>query len=704
MNDNQALSRIAAGQEEVVYAVLSRVAATLGVPAERSELDLQAVFRDDSEADLAAAFTAGAKQLGLAVKETEIRDAREIFELVSEGLPVIAITMEDQCRLIRRVIGRRLEVNVVSSGEMTTATMTRGELKKLLVDKGGLRLLVAKEELVCDAISSAPGHHSSHQHGHRHLSPMRRFLGLLRMDAGDVWTVALFALVAGALGLATPLAVESLVNVVSWGIYIQPLLILAIILLTCLGISATLNVLQTIVVEIIQRRQLVRIVSDLAHRFPRANREHLSGEFPRELANRVFDIMTIQKATATLMLDGMSILLTTFLGLLLLAFYHPFLLGFDIVLLISMISITWLLGRGGVRTAIQESITKYRIAHWLQDLLDFPAAFRVNGGEAMAIDRASRLATEYVQARKRQFRVVLRQVIFAVGLQVVASTALLGLGGWLVIQGQLTLGQLVASELVVTVVVGAFSKAGKSLEKFYDLMAGVDKVGHLLDIPTDPHDQIAFPPDTALEIKWDELLLESGDERCTLPAQELKPGSSTAILSTEHMSLIMDALAGLEDPKVGLIEVGGIDTRRLAVGCHQGQAIGYASKPEVFRGSVSENVALGRSCVGRGRVREVLQQIGLWDEVGRLENGLDTVLQTGGYPLSETQIAKLMLARAIAGRPGVVLVNGLLDVLSEQDRTAMRNLLQSPDNPWTAVIGTRLNSLASQCENCIELE
>ncbi len=91
---------------------------------------------------------------------------------------------------------------------------------------------------------------------------------------------------------------------------------------------------------------------------------------------------------------------------------------------------------------------------------------------------------------------VIRQVVFAVGLQVVASTALLALGGWLVIDGQLTLGQLVASELVVTVVVGAFAKAGKSLEKFYDLMAGIDKVGHLLDIPTDPrHEPGQLPED-----------------------------------------------------------------------------------------------------------------------------------------------------------------------------------------------------------------
>lgn len=704
MSDVEHAEGLSSAQEKMIYAALIRTAAALGVRVERADVDLSVIDQDDLETDLTAVIQAGAEQVGLSVQPTQIRDPRVVFELVSEGYPIIALHANQTCQVLRRTIGRRIECNEIDSRGVTTSLRSRGELKKLLTRHPELQLLVAKEEFECDSISASPSHHSSHSGEHPHWSPLRRFLGLLRMDARDVGTIALFALVAGVLGLATPLAVESLVNVVSWGIYLQPLIVLAIMLLTCLGLSAALRVLQAIIVEIIQRRQLVRIVSDLAHRFPRAHRRYLEGAYPRELANRVFDIMTIQKASAILLLDGMSILLTTILGLLLLAFYHPFLLGFDIVLLMCMISITWLLGRGGVRTAIQESVTKYRIAHWLQDVLASPATFRVNGGESMAIDRANRLATEYIQARKRQFRVVLRQVIFAVGLQVIASTVLLGLGGWLVLQGQLTLGQLVASELVVTVVVGAFSKAGKSLEKYYDLMAGIDKVGHLLDIPTDSHNPMSFPTATPLEIKWDDLELHSGNRRVKLPARRLLPGSATAIVAKRDLELVADALAGLLAPDSGVIEVGGIDVSRIAVGCHQGQAVGYAGKPEIFRGTLLENVQLGRTCVGRGRVREVLQQVGLWDDIVRLENGLDTMLQTDGYPLSETQIARLMIARAAAARPGVILICGLLDLLCPLEQETLFRLLRSPESSWTVVLVTRSEALASQFPNRMELE
>lgn len=703
MNDLNSVSLSNAALEEIVYATISRVASTLGVKVERTEIDLESITSDDSAIDAAAYMQLAGKQIGIAVNEASFENLRDIFELVSEGFPVIICEFSGNCRLLRQTVGKKIEVADIRPGEFSSAVMTRGELKRYLANNPEVTFLVAKKELECDAISSAPIHELTNYDG-KPLSPFKRFVGLLQMDAVDITTVALFAMVAGILSLATPLAVESLVNVVSWGIYLQPLFMLAVILLTCLGISAALSILQTLVVEVIQRRQLVRIVSDLAHRFPRANQQYLEGKFPRELANRVFDIMTIQKATAILLLDGMSIVLTTFLGLLLLAFYHPFLLGFDIVLVISMTVITWVLGRGGIKTAIKESKTKYRIVHWLQDVLDSPAAFRINGGEALAIDRASRLATEYVEARKSQFRVVLRQIIFAVGLQVIASTALLGLGGWLVIQGQLTLGQLVASELVVTVVVGAFSKAGKSLEKYYDMMAGIDKVGQLLDIPVDEDQEVSFATDGALPMTWDDLKVRDGVTNIFIEKQTVQAGTLTAIQSSKSMSPLMEALVGLRTPVSGVVEVGGYDVTRLSVGCQQGQIIGYASKPKIFHGTVADNVGLGRIGVGKGRIRELMQQLGLWDEIIRLQNGLDTNIASDGYPLSEVQLIKMMFARAIAGRPRILVIDGLLDDLEAKDRETVISFLKSHESDCTTILKTQLDEVAAECSQIIKVD
>ena len=132
-------------------------------------------------------------------------------------------------------------------------------------------------------------------------------------------------------------------------------------------------------------------------------------------------------------------------------------------------------------------------------------------------------------ARRQHFRVLLRQFAFALCLQALASTVLLGVGGWLVVTGELTLGQLVASELVVTAIVSAFAKIGKSLESFYDLMAAVDKVGHLLDLPIEPPPQYCDPGEGPASVKWQNLALTSADPHKSISSLTVEAGSRLGI-------------------------------------------------------------------------------------------------------------------------------------------------------------------------------
>lgn len=692
--DNDAPSSLA------IEKAVSAIAIAMGLSVDRpthSQVDTG----PESEDPLTSLFEASERS-GISLRETEFRSANETFALVQQGYPVVFVLADGMLLVLEVPEGRKLEASIISD-QLSHRSISVRQLNRMLGDQEGIRMMVAQRELECDTLSSASPEHESDGH-HEHTDPFKRFIALLELDRRDIALVVLFASVAGVLALATPLVIESLVNVVSWGIYFQPLFVLAGMLLTCLGIAGILKLLQTWVVEIIQRRQFVRIVSDLAHRFPRANQNSLEGEYPRELANRVFDIMTIQKATSVLLLDGISIILTTLIGLLLLAFYHPLLLGFDIVLVITMITFTWVLGRGGIRTAIGESKTKYAVAHWLQDVISMPSVFKTGGGESLAIRRANQLTADYIAARKRQFGVVIRQVIFAVSLQVIASTALLGLGGWLVIDRQLTLGQLVASELVVTVVVGAFAKAGKSLEKFYDMMAGIDKVGHLLDIPPDPRMEIGDSLDGPGEVKWNNLSFKTPTNTSKIAAATIQAGSCVAIVGDDQVgkSQFAQAISGLRTPQEGTIQVAGTDAFETAIG-DAGEQIGYAGPPEIFHGSIRENVGLGRNGINQSRVREVLSNVRLGELILSLPDGLNTHLQTGGFPFSYQQQSQLVIARAIAAHPKVLVINGLLDSLDGETRDAILKNLTVQDAGWTLLIVTNRDDIAELCESTIAI-
>lgn len=714
---NQFNSPRRSGEDRICEA-LRRIGFALRLPIDRSDLDLGDISIATAGSQNSEFLIAAARHVGVLVKPA-VLEAGDVHSVLSVGFPVILTQVDGSIWVCERLAGKRIEGTCVRD-TTEPVNLSKRQLRELLM-REGVQTFVAKKELECQSASVAgsgahlnaelhgehSGQHRRH-HGehHEHPAPLSRFIALLSLDSRDVWTIMLFGGVAGILSLATPLAIESLVNVVSWGTYLQPLLVLSLMLFVCLGMAGVLSILQSFVVEVVQRRQFVRLIGDLAHRFPRANQDALSAQYPRELANRFFDIMTIQKSTASLLLDGINLVLTTLMGLILLGFYHPFLLGFDIVLVFTMISVTLLLGRGGIRTSIAESIVKYRVAHWLQDVISMPTAFKVNGGEFMAIERANRLTVEYITAREQHFRIVIRQAIFAIGLQVVASTALLGLGGWLVMQQQLTLGQLVASELIVTVVVGAFAKAGKSIEQFYDLMAGVDKVGHLLDVEVDPRYELGSVPGGPTEVRWDQLTFhfETTGTHCNIPGTTIAPGQRVAITGDDRSgkSLLLKTLAGLVHPHHGMVEIAGLEAMRAALG-GEGKIVGYAGRPEIFCGTLQENIDLGRKDIGQNRVREVLSQVGLWDIILALPDGLRTVLQTDGSPLSRTQRTQLAIARAMAGGPRLLLIDGLLDDLTIEVQEPLWKALNAPENPWTLLVATNHRDIAKYCGQQVEL-
>ena len=271
-------------------------------------------------------------------------------------------------------------------------------------------------------------------------TPLRRLIELIRPERSDLWSVVMFAVIVGGLTLATPIAVQQLVNSVALGGLMQPVVVLALLLIAVLGFSAALSVIEAYVVEIIQRRVFVRVVGDIARRLPRVQFDVFDRKNGPELVNRFFDVVTIQKVGATLLLDGIALVLQTAIGLLVLSFYHPLMLAFGVVLVSGIAVIVFAFGRGAVATAIAESKSKYEVAAWLEEIARHANEFKPIGAGRYALERADDLSRNYLRARGAHYRIVLRQLAGAYGLQVVASGALLGLGGGLVIAGTVDAG------------------------------------------------------------------------------------------------------------------------------------------------------------------------------------------------------------------------------------------------------------------------
>jgi putative ABC transport system ATP-binding protein len=674
---------------EKLLAVFERMASKLDVRYDRSEL--RALF--------GAAEQAGADPFGSLYRVAErYRIRLGVFEssfdnalqFVRQGFP-IAITPPtempnavdgeipdaDDWWVLLEVNRRGVKTWSTTGGVRTTRKSIRS-LQKLLGAKGSRRLIVAQP---LDAAIM----------GNRSDKPLDRLLNLLEPERGDIIAIAVFSVVVGFLGLATPLAVESLVNTVAFNRYVQPIVVLAIILFAFLAFAGVVSVVKAYLTEIIQRRLFVRVSLDLGHRFSHISQTALDGYSGAELANRFLDIAVVQKAVASILMDGLTLAIAVVIGMAVLAAYHPFLLGFDIVLLGLMAILVFVLGRGAVKSSMKESKVKYYMLAWLENVITCPTAFQLHGGDILATDRADQIAARYLDNRTKHFKILLRQIIFAVSVEVVASVTLLGIGGWLVVRNQLTLGQLVAAELIVSVIVGAFAKMGKHLETYYDMMAAIDKLGVILDLPeASIGGYDILQSDGPLHLRLTDLSVELRGRTVVGPfSADLKPGGSAVVVGPpgSGKSMLLQAIATLRPTTGGSVELNGVNLRQIDH-AHYVRNIGFAKDTEIFEGTVLENIGLNRPEINAGDVQWALQFVGLEDEIRNLPDFLETELSSGGSPLSATQAARLMLARAIVSRPPLLLIDSLLDSLPHEIAIEIISRLHARPMPWSLVFAT----------------
>jgi len=658
------------------------------------------------------------ESLGVYVELVEASHA-ELVQWLRWEEPLLTTleSVDDQgARLVRWVVVRRSAVGArvamhgappaeqrreVSLAELATLCGFEGErrLRWLKARPGNFSAGDAHE---ADAHGASHGTHAPPQ------PPLARLWRMVAHDRGDVIAVAVFAIAIGVLSLATPIAVQALVNFVALGGAIPPLLVVALLLFLGLSFAAVLSALQTWVVEVLQRRLFVRVFADLSARLPRLSMSVHEHYYAPELVNRFLDVIAVQKLGAFLLLDGLAILLSASVGLIVLAFYHPLLLAFDVVLLLAIALIVIGPAQRGIKTSKAESNAKYAIVAWLEELARNPLLYKSSGALRFVFERSDRLAREFLTHRAAHFRVVFTHYVGVYALQVLASTALLGVGGLLVIEGTLSLGQLVAAELIVTLVVSSVAKLGKHLESFYDLVAATDKVGKLLDLPVEPqggehHLEIAGGRGMELEFR-SVSLGPQGHAVFEHVSMHVRAGERVGIRgpSGSGKTSLLELAWGLRTPSAGSIRIDDRDLRALALESVRRTA-SLVESVEVMEGSLRENVRVTRPFVTDDDVHRALKELGLVEEIERLPDGLETELTSSGRPLSSGQLVRLQIARAIAGRPRLLLISDVFQSLAPDARERVLDVLFDPQAPWTLLIASNEPAVLARCARVLTL-
>lgn len=537
---------------------------------------------------------------------------------------------------------------------------------------------------------------------------VRRLVHLLQIENDGVSIVVVYALGIGLASLAAPIGVQMLVSAIAFGGLVQPIVILSLLVLVALTFAAVLRAAQTWVVERIQQRLFVRVASDLAERLPHVAVSSFDSGHGPELVNRFFDVLTLQKGAAMLLLDGIFVALQVFVGAILLTLYHPALLGFAAALLLAIVAILFGLGGHGSTTSIKESKSKYALVAWFEEMARHPTIFHSHAGARFATMRSDELTRHYIENRKTHFRIVFRQTVTFLAVQAFATAALLGIGGFLVLRGQLTLGQLVAAELILTGVVAGFAKFGKYIEIFYDLIAAMDKLGHLVELPLERNSNGVLARThgpLSIRITSAEYVYVDGAGSLGPITVDIEPGARIAVIGPNGSgkSTLIDLIYGLREPTRGHVEIDGLPLRDLSLRLVREQ-IALVRGAAVFDGTIMENICMGRTDISLEAVRSALETVELWDEIANLTEGLGTRVTTNGGNLSAGQAQRLAIARAIVVRPRCLLLDEALDHLDPKSRQTILKRVLGADVPWTVVVTTHDETVARACTHQFSID
>lgn len=643
----------------------------------------EAIGGDDDARD-EARLVRGLERLGLRARRHETSSAL-LLETTRHRALFVALDGEGGAPSILEPIGGRVRVHAPEDG-------VSGGWSRRWVDAEGLARSLgrrsAEDAIVLFALDDRAAFETSDAESDDHASPLGALVELLAYERDDVAVVAIYAVAVGVFALVTPLAVQALVSTVAFGTLLQPILVLGAMVLGFLAAGAVLRTLQAWVVEVLQRRLFVRTAASLAERLPRLDLR--AGDETRHaeaLVPRFLEVVNAQKAAASLLLDGLEAALTAVVGLIVLAFYHPMLLTFDLLLLVALAGVVFALGRSGVRTSIDESVAKYDLVAWLQTVASRPHSLRNEGGAAFAVSRADDRTRAWLGARGRHFDVVHRQRIGALAVQAAASAGLLVVGGYLVVDEKLTLGQLVAAELIVSAVAASLTKLAKHAESFYDLVTAVGKLAHLDHLPLERERGdtrgLGVGP-ASLKLAGIRFSAVDGVEL------EVRPGEHLVVRDVDDGAAARSLLFafGIEPAEAGVALVDGLDVtsldpRRLR------ERIALVREPDVWPATVLENVLFGRPELAVRDAQAALARLSHLDAVLAAPGGFGRRL-IHADAIDGREAVAIAIARATVGRPGLLVLDGTLDRLAPEEAEAILAALVSDETPWTLVVRSRM--------------
>jgi len=365
-------------------------------------------------------------------------------------------------------------------------------------------------------------------------------------------------------------------------------------------------------------------------------------------------------------------------------------------------------GPRGLATSIRESDYKYGVAGWIEELARVIWSFKFSRGTRLNLRRADDLVEGYLNSRTSHFRILLLQYWTLIGFKVLITAAMLIVGSLLLIDQELNLGQFIAAEIVILLVIGSVEKLIINLTTVYDVLTSVEKLEKISDKPLEKEGKVPFQRQSqGMKVQLDHLSFGYGAEPVLRDVSfTIPPGSTVAVMGPDGSgkSTLVRLLSGVYQDYEGSLRMDDLSLHEYLVEDYREQTGIFLNRFEIFRGSLLENITMGNQDLNPREISSFAERLGLAEWAEGNGPGFSDELDPLGNRLPTSAIRKILLLRALVNHPRLLLLEEPLADLDEPTRSRVREYLLSSDPGTTVFVESNDEAYAKRCDVVLYFE
>ena len=539
-------------------------------------------------------------------------------------------------------------------------------------------------------------------------TPLSKILNLVKLERKEITAVYFYAILNGLIQLSLPLGVQAIIGFVLGATMRASLIILIALVVTGVLIGGIMQINQMKIIEKIQQKLFVRYSFAFATHIPKLDLKKNDKVYLPELVNRFFDIPILQKSLSKILIDIPTASIQIVFGLALLAFYHPAFIFFGIFLIILLWLIIRYSGNRGLQTSIDESTYKYQVAGWLEESARVIKSIKLAKNNDLHLQKTDEEVSGYLQARNSHFKILLLQYHVLVLFKTVITAAMLIVGTILLVNQQLNIGQFIAAEIIILLILNSVEKLIMNLGTVYDTLTSIEKISSLTDKPVEENGSVQLTPAThGLQVEMQHLSFSYNDEKEILIDVSLQINSGDKVCiqgkDSSGKSTLLRLMAGAYTDFKGALLLDDVPVGNYNLDSVRSQIGVLLNQQDIFNGTVWENIALGNEHISRQAVNDIAAKVGLTYFISTLKKGYDTLLDPAGKRLPRNVIHKILLTRALAAKPRLLLLEDPWMNFEDGYRQQIIQMLHAIPNS-TIVVVSNDEDFAKQCNKVFIME